>query len=84
MDHLEFFPYHNRLIEFTYQGKRKKGVVLDVIPYSQKKQSTEYAFIPFEHLETWPNASQTEKKRLQETIDIKNISNPVLSGLQHA
>jgi hypothetical protein len=84
MDHLEFFPYHNRLIEFIYLGKRKKGVVLDVIPYSQKRQGTEYAFIPFEHLETWPDASEAEKKRLQETIDIKNISKAKLSGLQHA
>ncbi|WP_341902165.1 hypothetical protein [Fluviicola taffensis] len=84
MDHLEFFPYHNRLIEFIYLGKRKKGVVLDAIPYSEKRVGTEYAFIPVGNLITWRDASEAEKKQLQETIDIKNISKAELSGLQHA
>lgn len=83
MDHLELFRYHNRLIEFTYKGKYKKGVVLDVIPYSQKERETDYAFIPFEHLETWRNASDTERRQLEETVDIKYISSAELLH-QHA
>lgn len=74
MDHLEFFRYHNRLIEFTYKGIREKGVVLDVIPYSQKKQETDYAFIPYEHLETWRNASDIQRRQLEKTVDIRDIS----------
>lgn len=74
MDHLEFFHYHNRLIEFTYRGRPKRGVVLDIIPYGEKERNTNYAYIPYENLEIWRSASDEDRRVLQETIDIRFIS----------
>jgi hypothetical protein len=59
-----------------YKGKLKKGVVIDVIPYSQKKSSTEYAYIPFDKLKIWRDADPEEKLKIQETINIEEISRP--------
>ena len=84
MDHLEFFRYHNRLIQFTYNRTLKKGVVLDIIPYRQKKRGTDYVFISYENLETWRVSSQEDRNQFQELINIKHISKAELLGLQHA
>lgn len=74
MNHLEFFRYHNRLIEFVYRGKSRKGVVMDLIPYHKKKRETDYVFIPHENVEEWRIASEEEREFLQKVIDIRYVS----------
>lgn len=74
MNHLEFMKYHNYHIEFAYQGKRLSGVVLDYIPFNKKKNDTDYIFIPTKNLVKWRTATNLERKKLQEVIDIQHIS----------
>ena len=74
MNHLEFIKYHNRHISFTYKGKTKTGVVLNLIPYNKKKNGTDYVFIPTKYLKDWKIASKVKRKNLQQVIDIRYIS----------
>ncbi len=76
MNHQNFFPYHNRLIEFYYNEpnheKHLLGVVVDIIPYSEKKSPTEYIYIPKSRIKDW-ESNVNERKAIEETIDIKYI-----------
>lgn len=82
MDHLSFFPFHNRHIKFFYDGHEMYGVVIDSIPYNEKSFSTQYVYIPSNKLREWKEAEdnhdKTRMKLLEQEIDILKISDPSL------
>ena len=82
MDHLSFFPFHNRHIKFLYDGVPKKGVVIDSIPYDKKKFSTEYIYISTKNMRAWKDAEKTHDKSamqaLEEKINLLKITEPSL------
>lgn len=88
MTHLQFFPYHNKLIRFRCRGNSKwiYGVILDIIEYGQKKTSTHYSFIPIRLLDKWKlafrNGNKTAMKRIEKDIDIKSIVNAEVINLK--
>lgn len=83
MNHLEFLPYRNRHIRFHYRGQWRTGVILDEIPYDEKKKSTDYILIPTSNLKEWRTADIVDdaetKGLLQEVIDIIEISEAELN-----
>lgn len=82
MDHLSFFPYHNRHIKFLYDESLFEGVVIDSIPYNEKDFSTQYAFVSIELMQEWKNAEKridkSAMRALEKKIDISKIRNPEL------
>lgn len=79
MDHREFISYHNRLIRFKCEGEKefRIGAIVDLIPYTEKTNDTDYVFIPRENMLKWREAEQKgdrmEMTKLQEIIDISKI-----------
>lgn len=82
MTRIEFSPFHNRHIKFKLRGAEKRGVVLDMLDYSQKKRDTEYIFIPTNNMNEWKLADRDgniqKKKELQQIINIEEIETPEL------
>lgn len=80
MTHIQFFPYHNKVIRFRLRGSDvwRKGVILDVVEYGKKKYSTHYSFIPIASLLKWKtafkNGNKTVMNRIEKEIDIKHIA----------
>lgn len=46
MEFIEFLPYHNRRICFSYKGKNKIGTLVDIIPLNFKKNDEHILFPP--------------------------------------
>lgn len=80
MTHIQFFPYHNKVIRFRLRGSDvwKKGVILDIVEYGKKKYSTHYSFIPLSSLKAWKtayrNGNKTDLNRIEKEIDIKKVA----------
>lgn len=85
MNHVSFFKYHNRLIKFKYDDQWIEGVVIDDIPYSEKRRSTDYVFIHRDDIQEWREAyirkDNRAKRNLQRTVDIAKISKAELLEL---
>lgn len=79
MNHIEFFPYHNRHIVFKLKnGQELSGVLLDDMKHkSTGEYETNYTYIPTKNLIAWKLAEKSnDKKRqqeLQSEIDIEEI-----------
>ena len=78
MTHNEFSEYHNYIIEFRYKGETKTGVIIDVIPYEEQKNRSEYLFIPIKNLLTWREAEskldKNKMKLLSQVVDISKVT----------
>lgn len=81
MTHIELSEkgLHNRHIEFSYKGEILSGVLIDMIPYDEKNEHTEYMFIPSENRTLWKEAFEKKDFSLLnnffKTIDIQVITN---------
>ncbi|HSZ25382.1 MAG TPA: hypothetical protein VK766_06690, partial [Cytophagaceae bacterium] len=71
MDHLSFFPFHNKFIRFSYNGQEMQGVVIDYIPYNKKEFSTQYIFIEKKDMKLWKEASEKHDKTVMEALESK-------------
>ncbi|MBK9285868.1 MAG: hypothetical protein IPM51_16355 [Sphingobacteriaceae bacterium] len=82
MDHVSFFPFHNRHIRFLYDGQEMQGVVVDSIPYNEKAFSTQYVYIATRNMRAWKDAEKIQDNRamraLEKKIDLLKITNPSL------
>lgn len=78
MNHIEFFPYHNRLITFMMKNDPtlKEGVVFDT-NYETKEKHTHYIFVERKNVKDWTSArianNTKAMKALETVIDIEDI-----------